>query len=66
MKSADPVMQDVWRAKEANAKKHGNLAAYVGYLRKQSKRGHPGRRRDFDHYMGKVPDVPAQEGDERI
>ncbi len=30
MKNADPVMQDVWRAKEANAKKHQSLAAYAG------------------------------------
>ena len=44
MKNADPVMQDVWHAKEANAKKHGGLAAYIAYLRKQSKRKHAGGR----------------------
>ena len=44
MKNADPVMQDVWRAKEANAKKHQSLAGYVAYLRKQSKQEHPGGR----------------------
>ena len=38
MKNADPVMQDVWHAKEANAKKHGSLAAYITYLRKLSER----------------------------
>ncbi len=25
-----------------------------------------GRRSDFEHYMGKVPDVPALMGDERV
>lgn len=25
-----------------------------------------GRRSDFDHYMGQVPDAPAQDGDERV
>ena len=44
MKNADPVMKDVWQAKEANAKKYSNLAAYVAYLRKQSKKKHPGGR----------------------
>ena len=37
-------MQDVWQAKEANAKKHQSLAGYVAYLRKQSKQKHPGGR----------------------
>ena len=44
MKNVDPVMQDVWQAKEANAKKHQSLAGYVAYLRKQSKQKHPGGR----------------------
>lgn len=44
MKNADPVMQDVWHAKEANAKKHGSLAAYITYLRKLSERKHAGGR----------------------
>ncbi len=44
MKNADAVMQDVWQAKEATAKKYRNLAAYVAYLRKQSRRKHPGGR----------------------
>ena len=35
MKHTDTVMQEVWQAREANAKKHGNLAAYIAYLRKQ-------------------------------
>ncbi len=25
-----------------------------------------GTRSDFDHYLSMVPDVPAQEGDERV
>ena len=44
MKSADPVMQEVWQAKAASAKKHGSLAAYLAHLRKQSKRKHPAGR----------------------
>lgn len=44
MKPADPVMQEVWRAKEANAKKFQNLAAYMAYLQKQTKRKHAGGR----------------------
>lgn len=44
MKNADPVMQDVLQAKEANAKKHQSLAGYLAFLRKQSKQKHPGGR----------------------
>ena len=44
MKHADPVMQEVWQAKEANAKKHENLTAYMAYLRKQGKRKHAAGR----------------------
>jgi hypothetical protein len=44
MKTTDPVMQEVWQAKEANAKKHQNLATYMAYLRKQAKRKHAGGR----------------------
>lgn len=44
MKPSDPVMQEVWQAKEANAKKFQNLAAYMAYLRKQTKRKHAGGR----------------------
>ena len=44
MNKADPVMQEVWRAKEANATKHQSLAAYMNFLRNQSKRKHPGGR----------------------
>ena len=44
MKHIDPVMQEVWQAKEANAKKHQSLAAYMAYLRKQAKRKHAGGR----------------------
>ncbi|AGX87507.1 YlcI/YnfO family protein [Candidatus Symbiobacter mobilis] len=25
-----------------------------------------GKRSDFDHYLGMVPDIPAQPGDERV
>ena len=38
MKQSDPVMQEVWQAKEANVKKIQNLATYMAYLRKQAKR----------------------------
>jgi hypothetical protein len=44
MKTVDPVMQEVWQAKEANARKHQNLTTYMAYLRKQTKRKHPGGR----------------------
>jgi hypothetical protein len=44
MKHTDPVMQEVWQAKEANAKKHQSLAAYMAFLRKQAKRKHAGGR----------------------
>jgi hypothetical protein len=44
MNQADPVMQDVWRAKAANATKHQSLAAYMAFLRKRGKRKHPGGR----------------------
>ena len=44
MKHTDPVMQEVWRAKSANAKRHGSLAAYMAYLRKQGKRKHAAGR----------------------
>jgi hypothetical protein len=44
MKTTDPVMQEVWRAKDANAKIHKNLAEYMAFLRKQSRRKHAGGR----------------------
>lgn len=44
MKHTDPVIEEVWRAKEANAKKHRSLAEYLAYLRKQGKRKHAGGR----------------------
>ncbi|MEQ1806078.1 MAG: hypothetical protein ABL900_11955 [Burkholderiaceae bacterium] len=37
-------MQEVWRAKQANATKHRSLAAYMAFLRKQATRKHPGGR----------------------
>ena len=44
MKHTDPVMQEVRQAKDANAKKHENLSAYMAYLRKQGKRKHAAGR----------------------
>lgn len=44
MKPSDPVMQEVWQAKDTNAKKFQTLAAYMSYLRKQTKRKHAGGR----------------------
>jgi hypothetical protein len=41
---ADPVMQEVWRAKQANATKHRSLATCIAFLRKQAGRKHPGGR----------------------
>lgn len=35
----------------------------LDFLKAEAANGH---RRDFEHYMGKVPDVPAQDGDERV
>jgi len=35
----------------------------LGFLKTQAAKGH---RKDFEHAMGKVPDVPAQDGDERV
>ena len=42
MNKADPVMQEVWQAKETNSRKYVTLAAYMKFLRKQAKRKHPG------------------------
>ncbi|MCU0919346.1 MAG: type II toxin-antitoxin system HicB family antitoxin [Burkholderiaceae bacterium] len=35
----------------------------LDFLKAEAAKGH---RKDFDHYMGKVPDVPAVDGDERV
>ena len=35
----------------------------LDYLRSEAGKG---KRSDFEHYLGMVPDVPAQEGDERV
>lgn len=35
----------------------------LDFLKAEAAKGH---RKDFEHYMGKVPDVPAQDGDERV
>ena len=44
MKHIDPVMQEVWLAKEANAQTHKNLTQYMDWLRQQGKRKHKGGR----------------------
>ena len=35
----------------------------LDFLKSEAAKGH---RSDFEHYMGQVPDVPAQDGDERV
>lgn len=35
----------------------------LDFLKSEAAKGH---RRDFEHYMGKVSAVPAQDGDERV
>ncbi len=35
----------------------------LDYLKAEAAKG---RRRDFEHYMGKAPDAPALDGDERV
>ena len=35
----------------------------LDYLKAEAAKG---RRSDFEHYMGQAPDVPAQDGDERV
>lgn len=35
----------------------------LDFLKAEAAKGH---RKDFEHYMGKVPDAPAQDGDERV
>ena len=42
MKTIDPVMDELWKAKAANAERFGDLKAYVAYLQKQGKKPHPG------------------------
>ncbi len=44
MTHTDLVIKAVWLAKEANARKHKNLADYMAYLRKQGKRKHAAGR----------------------
>ena len=55
MNQADPVMQDVWRAKAANATKHQSLATYMAFLRKRGKRKHPGGRIGLPANAGALP-----------
>lgn len=35
----------------------------LDYLKAQAAQG---KRSDFEHYLGQVPDAPAQAGDERV
>ena len=35
----------------------------LDYLKAEAAKG---KRSDFDHYLSMVPDIPAQEGDERV
>ncbi len=35
----------------------------LDYLKAEAAKG---KRSDFDHYLSRVPDVPAQEGDKRV
>ena len=42
MKTNDPVMTELWKAKEANAQRFGDLRTYVAHLAKQGKKPHPG------------------------
>lgn len=48
-KNSDPVMKEVWQAKETNAKKFKNLAADLAYLRQQAKCIHGGGRVACQH-----------------
>ena len=38
MKHIDPVMKELWAAKDANAAKFGNAAEYLAFLRKSEQR----------------------------
>jgi hypothetical protein len=51
----DPVMQEVWRAKAANAKKYPTLAAYIAYLRILGER----RRSEADVSPDAIPRVAS-------
>lgn len=42
MKHVDPVMQELWRAKDANAAKHKSLPAYIAFLARQGNVRHGG------------------------
>jgi uncharacterized protein with von Willebrand factor type A (vWA) domain len=56
MKTIDPVMQEVWQAKQINAQKHQNLAAYLAFLRKQSKLKHLAGRLSSANRKNKLAD----------
>ena len=42
MKNTDPVMDELYKAKAANAARFGVLKTYVAYLTKLGKKPHPG------------------------
>ena len=42
MKNTDPVMDELYKVKAANAARLGNLITYVAYLTKLGKEPHPG------------------------
>lgn len=42
MKATDSVMVELWKVKDANAKRFGDLAAYTAHLAKLGKTPHAG------------------------
>ncbi len=42
MKTTDPVMVELWKAKDASAKRFGDLETYVAHLAKLGKKPHAG------------------------
>ena len=43
MKHTDPVMKELWAAKDANAAKFGSAADYLAFLRKSEQCEHKAR-----------------------
>ena len=42
MKSNDPVMTELWKAKDVNVRRFGSLKAYNAYLAKRARLPHAG------------------------
>ena len=42
MKTQDDVMQELLKAKQANAERFGNLKDYIAFLMQDKKKKHPG------------------------